>query len=48
MQELVDILRRHRRDLIDEVTSQICAIVMPAPEGDEAELRANLKRCSTI
>jgi signal transduction histidine kinase len=44
MQELIDILRRHRCHLIDEVTSQIGAIVMPAPEGGEAELRANLER----
>jgi signal transduction histidine kinase len=44
MQELVDILRRHRRDLIDEVTWQMSAIVIPAPECDQAGVRANVER----
>jgi len=41
--ELVDILRRHRRHLVDEVTAQMAAIAMPAPEVGETKLRANLE-----
>ena len=43
MSELVDILRRHRRHLVDEVTAQITAIVIPAPEVGQTKLRANLE-----
>lgn len=43
MNELVDILRRHRTDLVDEVTAQIIAIQVPAPESAETKLRSNLE-----
>ena len=43
MNELVDILRRHRGHLVDEVTAQITAIENPAPEVGHTKLRDNLE-----